>query len=227
MRLLKSQLTRELNRLHDWKGTLWEGRYGSEELLDEESLIKLLKYVTQNSVKEGLVDHPRQWKGLHGYHQLVERKPLRGAYVDRTAMCFDDRLTEADVTTYYEAQLSPPPMWEAEGTEAYDERCAVIFEEAILEAQQAREGRPMGMKNVLKQLVLKQRLPPKGGHPVCRAQCPELLKAFKERYARFKQAFQEVSREVRSAIKLGLPLPALCFPEGGVPLFGAGAELPS
>ena len=53
-----------------------------------------------------------------------------------------------------------------------------------------------------------------------RTKCIELLKAFRERYYRFKYEFQEVSREVRRSIELGLPLPSVCFPEGGVPLFG-------
>ena len=225
MRLFKSKLTRELNRIHDWGGTIWSGRYASEELLDEGSVLKLLAYVTQNSVKEGLVDHPKQWSGLHGYHLLVEKKTPRGAYLDRTRLQREPELTAQEATTYYDVQLSPPPLWEDEGMEAYQARCATLFEEAIAEAQQARDGRSsLGMAQVISQPLLKEREAPKGGRPLCRAQCRELLKAFKERYRIFKRQFQEVSREVRRSITLGLPLPPLCFPEGGVPLFGACEE---
>ena len=63
----KGNLARELARVHDWHGTLWQKRYSSEEILDEAGLIEVFKYITQNSVKEGLVDHPKDWTGLHGY----------------------------------------------------------------------------------------------------------------------------------------------------------------
>ena len=62
----KGNLARELARVHDWHGTLWQKRYSSEEILDEAGLIEVFKYITQNSVKEGLVDHPKDWTGLHG-----------------------------------------------------------------------------------------------------------------------------------------------------------------
>ena len=54
----KSNLARELGRIHDWHGSLWQNRYSSEEILDEEGLIEIFKYITENSVKEGLVNHP-------------------------------------------------------------------------------------------------------------------------------------------------------------------------
>lgn len=59
---LKSNLSRELAREHDWQGTMWQSRFASEEILDEESLEEIFKYITENSVKEGLVDHPRAWR---------------------------------------------------------------------------------------------------------------------------------------------------------------------
>jgi putative transposase len=220
MMLFKSKLTRELNRLHQWRGPLWEGRYASEELLDEASVIKVLKYITKNSIKEGLVDHPSQWSGLHGYHQLVERQPLCGPYVDRTSLHHERLEQEEDAITIYEARLLPPPIWEAEGIEAYHQRCAELFEEAIAEALEERDGSSMGMERVLRQPTLQGREAPPGARPLCRAQCRELLQAFKERYKSFKLAFQEVSRALRRAIALGLPMPSLTFPEGGVPLFG-------
>ena len=220
MRLFKSKLTRELNRFHRRSGTIWGSRYASEEVLDEESLIELIKYITQNCVKEGLVDHPSEWTGLHGCHQLLERRVVRGPFVHRARLYKEPDLTEQEVTTYHEVRLEPPPMWEREGLEAYYERAAVLCEEAIIEARQLRESKAMGMKRVLQQRVFQARRAPQGTRPLCRTKCIELLKAFRKRYYRFKYEFQEVSREVRRSIELGLPLPAVCFPEGGVPLFG-------
>ena len=220
MSLLKSKLTRELNRVHRRSGTLWGSRYASEEVLDEESVVGLMKYITQNSVKEGLVDHPSEWGGLHGCHQLLERRVVQGPFVHRTRLHQEPELTEAEVTTYYEVRLEPPPMWEREGLEAYYKRAVTLCEAAIVEARELRNREAMGMELVLQQEVFQQRRAPRGTRPLCRTKCRELLKVFRERYYRFKAEFQEVSRVVRRSIDLGLPLPALCFPEGGVPLFG-------
>ena len=71
MKYLKGNLTRELNHVHNRSGAMWQSRYSSEEILDQESYDELFKYLTENSVKEGLVDHPQEWLGLHSYHQPV------------------------------------------------------------------------------------------------------------------------------------------------------------
>lgn len=226
MNLFKSKLTRELNRVHHWKGSVWEGRYASEELLDEASLVEVFKYITKNSVKEGLVDHPREWAGLHGYHQLVERQPLIGPYVHRTRLYRERGLTEQEVTTQHEARLLPPPMWESEGVEAYYARAAALCEEAILEARQGRVGRALGMRRVLEAHVFQARQPAAPTRrPLCRARCVEILRAFRARYCSFKAEFQEVSGELRRAVHLGLPMPQRCFPVGGVPLFGVSLKM--
>ena len=111
----KSNLARELARVHDWHSTLWQGRYSSEEILDEEGLSEIFKYITQNSVKEGLVNHPSQWSGLHGYHQLVSGEEVSGPWIDRTQLYWArkrrEEITEADVTTYYTVRLTPLPLW--------------------------------------------------------------------------------------------------------------------
>ena len=67
----------------------------------------------RNSVKEGLVAHPRAWKGLHGFHQLVDQKELSGPWIDRTALCkarqntkTRDQVQLQDFTTHY---ASPKP----------------------------------------------------------------------------------------------------------------------
>ena len=40
MKYLKSNLTRELARIHDWTGPMWDKRYSSEEVIDVEGLTK-------------------------------------------------------------------------------------------------------------------------------------------------------------------------------------------
>ena len=122
MQYLKSNLSRELSRVHEWQGPMWQSRYASEEILDEESLNEVFKYITENSVKEGLVDHPRAWRGLHGFHQLVDKVEQEGPWLDRTAMFkarrnakTRDRVSAKDFTTSYKVTLEKPRMCEALG----------------------------------------------------------------------------------------------------------------
>ena len=82
----KGNVARELGRVHGWSGPFWQGRYSSEELLDQESSEDVIKYINKNSIKEGLVDHLHEWAGLHSYHQLVEGEPLQGEWLDRTRL---------------------------------------------------------------------------------------------------------------------------------------------
>lgn len=221
----KSNLSRELGKVHDWDKTFWEGTYFSEEIVDEEALKDVFKYITQNSVKEGLVAHPSHWRGLHGYHQLVEGKPLNGPWVNRSKLYASQRLkkplTEADLTTIYHIELTPPPMWSDLSPDEYQALCHELSEEAIREAHMLRKGKPpMGMKRVLAQKVFKARKAKSTTRPLCRAKCLERLKAYREAYFNFRLLFQEASAKLRAAIYSGVENVCVCFPEGGVPLFG-------
>ena len=86
MQYLNQNLSREIGRLHDWKNHLWQSNYASHIVLDEEALVSQFKYILTNSVKEGLVSHPQLWPGLHCYSQIVERKRVKGTWVDRTGL---------------------------------------------------------------------------------------------------------------------------------------------
>ena len=62
MRDLKSKLAREVNRLTGWRGTVFDRRYESAVVTDEDGAqIERLLYILSNSVKGGLVDRPQDW----------------------------------------------------------------------------------------------------------------------------------------------------------------------
>ena len=227
----KSNLARELCKVHGWSDVLWEGRYFSEEILDEEALRDIFKYITQNSVKEGLVAHPSEWGGLHGYHHLVEGKPLVGPWVNRSKLNASKKLKnplkEADVTTMYHVELTPPPMWAEMSREDYQALCQGLSEEAIREAQAlCNKTAPMGMKRVLAQRVIKARKAKGGKRPLCRASCLERFKAYLQEYFEFRELFLKASAELRAAVHSSAESVCVCFPYGGVPLFG-GEVLPA
>ena len=203
----KGNLARELGRVHDWHGSFWQKRYSSEEILDEVGLIDIFKYITQNSVKEGLVDHPRQWTGLHGYHQLVMGKKLRGPWINRTAYFHAvqrrEKVTHKDFTTEYGLELKPPLLWSHLSKDEYKSLCKKLCYEAIQEAKRLCKSPAMGMPKVLKQRVRVNRFPKRSTRPLCRTKCIKTLKAYQTLYFTFKAHFQAASAQLRQAIHLG------------------------
>ena len=221
----KGNLARELARVHEWHGTLWQKRYSSEEILDETGLIEIFKYITQNSVKEGLVDHPKNWTGLHGYRQLVMGKKVSGPWIDRTAYYHSLQRREgkliSEFTSEHHIKLTAPPMWKHLSNLEYKKVCSKLSSEAIRDAHLKRKSKAsLGMKMVLSENVRKPRFTKGGTRPLCRTKCIQTLKAYQKLYFEFKARFQEVSTELRQAIRLGCDTASICFPIGGVPLFG-------
>lgn len=55
------------NRKHQRTGTLWEGRYRSAPIDCERYLFTCYRYIEQNPVRAGMVDHPRhyRWSSFH------------------------------------------------------------------------------------------------------------------------------------------------------------------
>ena len=225
MCFFKGNLARELAQIHDWHGTLWQKRYSSEEILDETALEEVFKYITQNSVKEGLVDHPKDWTGLHGYRQLVMGKKVSGPWVDRTGYYHSIQRREgkliSEFTTEHQIKLTPPPMWADLSKPEYKQKCIKLSAEATRDALLKRGSKPaLGMRMVLSENVRKVRFPKRGTRPLCRTKCIKTLKTYQKLYFEFKAKFQEVSADLRQAIRLGLETASICFPEGGIPLFG-------
>ena len=225
MCFFKGNLARELGHIHDWHGTLWQKRYSSEEILDEDGLREIFKYITQNSVKEGLVNHPKDWTGLHGYHQLVMGKKVSGPWIDRTAYYYSLQRREgklmSEFTTEHHIRLVPPPLWAHLSKSQYKKLCMKLCAEATRDALLHRKSHTaLGMKKVLSENVRKPRFTKRGTRPLCRTKCVKTLKAYQKLYFAFKAKFQEISADLRQAIRQGCDTASICFPIGGVPLFG-------
>jgi len=243
---LSGTLARELCRRWGTRDHLWEGRYHSHELLDEEALVDAYKYLFKNSVKEGLVAHPREWPGLHGYAQLCEGASVVGRWLDRTRWGCAQRtqrgraqgeeayVREAPVT------LTRPRCWAGWAAEVFRARCAGWCEAAVEEARAARAARwaaerraagggagvaapppppPLGAEAVRAQPVFVARPKSRSPRPLCRAGCGRRWAEFLEGYRAFAVAFKEASGRLRAAVAAGARLPRVAFPAGGVPLY--------
>ena len=111
---LKTNLSKEVGRIHDWPGPMFAGRYKSIPLSDEPEIYeKRLTYILKHGCKENLVMSPRDWPGVHCAEALADGKPIRGIWVDRTKLYAakqrGDDVTEADFTTEEELHLAPLP----------------------------------------------------------------------------------------------------------------------
>ena len=121
----------EVGRLHEWKGTLWERRYRCIPLCDEKSQIRRLKYILSNGCSEGLVDSPLDWPGATSVHTMVHGVPLVGTWIDRTAMFWAGRagqeVKDRDFATQYIIPLTPLPCWQHLSPRRQRERCAKLI----------------------------------------------------------------------------------------------------
>ena len=77
MRHLNATYTQRLNRMHDWDGPLFRGRFRSEPLMTEDYLLTVLAYLHLNPVRAKLVRRPdedRSWTSHRMYLGLA--RPL-------------------------------------------------------------------------------------------------------------------------------------------------------
>ena len=68
-----------------WTDGVWADSYKSTALPTDVSQIDCLRYVLSHGVKEGIVDVPERWPGVHVAHQLFEGLPLVGRLLHGTA----------------------------------------------------------------------------------------------------------------------------------------------
>ena len=66
MAYFDGNVAREINRLHDWSGHFWAGRFVPIWISGEPAAqLGRLAYILSQGVKEGLVYSPLEWPGIH------------------------------------------------------------------------------------------------------------------------------------------------------------------
>ncbi|MEM9556723.1 MAG: hypothetical protein AAGC60_20860 [Acidobacteriota bacterium] len=129
---LKTNLSKEVGRLHDWEHSLFDGRYRSIPVSDEcEAQEERLRYILSQGAKEGLVLSPRDWPGVHSANTLTDGEPLRGVWIDRTRLYAARQrkgtVDEQDFTVEEELELTPIPCWAPISAQARRERVEVML----------------------------------------------------------------------------------------------------
>jgi REP element-mobilizing transposase RayT len=149
MQYLNSNIARELGRLHNWREKFWSRRYRATAVLDDAAVLERMKYILSNSVKEGLVKHPRYYPGVHCYRHLAEGRPLHGVWVNRTSMHTDPGLTEPDASESLTLKLSRLPQYEEMSVIAYRDFIKGLTNDMLSELD--KPTRVLGQKRILNQ----------------------------------------------------------------------------
>lgn len=109
----KSNVARELGRLHDWRESFWGRRYHHLEVAaSDEDQAKRFMYILENGCKEGLVGSPLDWPGVSSAQALYRGEmAMKGLWRDRAAeyraRVRGQRKPSPSVETVY---LSPLPF---------------------------------------------------------------------------------------------------------------------
>ncbi|MCP3997799.1 MAG: hypothetical protein GY722_22465, partial [bacterium] len=83
---VQANLAKEAGRLVDWQGKIWSREYdGIVVSREPEAQWARLKYVLAGGVKEGLVESPLEWPGLHCARALMTGEPITGYWFDSYA----------------------------------------------------------------------------------------------------------------------------------------------
>jgi len=221
MEFLNGNLSKEIGRLHGWKGKLWHDRYHLVPVSDEEGAqIQRLRYLLAAGVKEFLVDRVAQWPGVHSATALIEGTALVGHWYDRTKEYGARERGEKDFDPeeYASEQrvfFSPLPCWKHLPEETWRgqvaELVAGINEEGVRERQ--RTGRKsLGVKRILG--VRPTRRPGK----VKKSPRPRYHAVTALAFKRWREALSAVLKEFRDAsIQLRKGDLSIAFPEGTFP----------
>ena len=210
MQYLNSNIARELGRLHNWREKFWSRRYRATAVLDDAAAVERMKYILSNSVKEGLVKHPRYYPGVHCYRHLAEGRPLHGIWVNRSSMHTEPNLTETDASERLTLKLARLPQFENMPNTVYRDLIRSLTNDVLSEIE--RPVKVLGQKRILNQDPLTMPTSPsKTPAPLCHTACARLRNQFRQRFRDFVQAYKEAYKELADGQFKGL------FPEGSIP----------
>jgi hypothetical protein len=215
---VNSNLAREAGRLVDWLEKFWSRRYRSIVISDEEGAqVGRLRYVLSHGAKEGLVDSPIQWPGVHCVRALSDGEPLKGYWFDRTqenaARTRREDFERLRYATPETLELDPLPCWQGLTLEQIRVRVSPLVDEIETEAAAARQDLPsLGVEAVLAQDPhSRPKQSKKSPAPRFHAWSHEARWALYEAYGFFVGAFRDAAEKLRSG-DLTARFPAGSFP---------------
>ncbi len=147
--------SKKIGKLRKWQGTLWGRRYDAIPVSREpEAQWKKLRYILSHGVKEGLVESPLEWPGVHAADPLLRGEKLEGVWFNKSkewaARNRGQDVGPYDFATKYRISLKPLPAFRHLGSEAYQDRVTQLIVEIQDEYRAKRDGDPVaGIERIL------------------------------------------------------------------------------
>jgi hypothetical protein len=189
-----------------------------------------MKYILSNGTKEGLVEHPREWPGVHCASLLLTGgNQAEGVWYNRTRQYALRRTrktcTEEHYTNPETVHLTPLPCWKHLSPDDYRNQIQSLSELIVSEAQAERIQTG---KSVLGPDVVRQQEPGTRPEKLKKSPAPDFhafrksgRKALYEGLSLFLATYRLASEKLRSGDK-SASFPMGCFPPG-LPFVGAAA----
>ncbi len=214
-------LSKEIGRLRGWRGAIWERRYDAIVVGDgPQAQWNRLKYSLSHGPKEGLVESPLMWPGIHAARHLVHGEPLEGVWFNRSKewAAINRGLTPGtyDYATRYSITFAQLPSLGHLTPEDYQDRIAGLIRQIEDEGERKRDGDTVaGVDKILNQNPLEpptrktKRSPKPLFHYATREERDDLMDGF--------MAFLGQYRLASEAFRSGNLKAAGWFPEGCYP----------
>jgi REP element-mobilizing transposase RayT len=218
MEYAAGNIAREIGRLHNWREKFWARRYRAILISHEEAAqVARLAYLLGNGVKEGLVERPHHWPGVHCARALCSGTDLRGTWFDRTAQYEarrrGDSRSPADFGTTESLVFSPLPCWAALAPDAYRQRIVDLLRTVTEAGRRDRAGRPvLGRKSILSQHPHDEpRAHDRSPAPAVHAATKAIRIMLRAAYRQFVDAYRDAALRLRRGDRL------VRFPLGAFP----------
>ncbi len=212
-------LSKEIGRLRGWRGAMWERRYDAI-VVSPGAEWSRLRYSLSHGVKEGLVESPLRWPGIHAARHLVHGEPLEGAWFNRSKE-WAARNRRQEYGTYnfatrYSITFAQLPSLRHLSPPEYQNRIAGLIREIEDDGERKRDGDTVaGVDKILSQNPLEpptrktKRSPKPLFHYATREERDDLVDGFIAFQARYGIASE--------ALRSGNLKAAGWFPEGCYP----------
>ena len=212
----QSVIARKINRLIGRRGPFWGRRYSAESVEDEAAGEQLMEYLCAHGAKEKLVDHGRQWPGVHMTDALLGDRKLTFEWEDWTERYNRERRGEAvgdgECVRSETLVLAKLPWLEHLDDDAYRARMADIYHSAVRSARAHRGSKPvLGRRKIMAQdPQAKPRRVNRSRRPLCHASTKAARQAYLASYRDFCAAYEVASAEFRRG-RLDTEFPAHAF----------------
>jgi REP element-mobilizing transposase RayT len=220
MGFVNGNLAKEAGRLHHWRERIWGRRYRAIVVSHEETVqVARLRYLLAQGTKEGLVRRPADWPGASSVQALLDGRPLRGVWFDRTreyeARRCGHRPGKYAFAEEESFELTPLPAWAELDPDARKEAVRELLREIEHEARNAIKAAgktPVGVRRILRQDPhARSEHTVRSPAPRFHAQAWHIRKGLELAYHAFRVSFRQAAEDLRRG-KPGVEFPPGCFP---------------